>query len=68
MAGKIFYRQRTKSAEGQMTPRFRIIAAHDVDLMIFANHFRKKELEQLAAETKAKLVELKRDKKSKKNK
>ena len=65
MAGKTFYRQRTKSSEGQMNPRFRIIATHDVDLMIFANHFRKKELEQLAKETKAKLVELKRDKKSK---
>jgi len=68
MAGKIFYRQRTKSAEGQMNPRFRIIAAHDLDLMIFANHFRKKELEQLAKETKAKLVELKRDKKSRNKK
>jgi len=51
-----------------MNPRFRIIAAHDLDLMIFANHFRKKELEQLAKETKAKLVELKRDKKSRNKK
>jgi hypothetical protein len=68
MAGRIFYRERLKSKEGQQTPRFRIIAAHDIDLKIYADHFRKKELEQLASETKAKLVELKRDKKSKSKK
>ena len=68
MAGKIFYRQRSKSAEGQMNPRFRVVAASDVDLIVYANHFRKKELEQLASETKATLVELKRDKKSKSKK
>lgn len=65
MAGKIFYRERIKSREGQQTPRFRVVAASDIDLKIFADHFRKKELEQLAKETKAKLIELKRDKKSK---
>ncbi|MGA7279258.1 MAG: hypothetical protein WBW79_15070 [Desulfocapsaceae bacterium] len=68
MAGKIFYRERLKSKTGQQTPRFRIIAASDIDLKIYADHFRKKELEQLASETKAKLVELKRDKKSKSKK
>lgn len=68
MAGKIFYRERVKSKAGQQTPRFRIIAASDIDLKIYADHFRKKELEQLASETKAKLVELKRDKKSKSKK
>ena len=51
-----------------MTPRFRIVAANDIDLKIYADHFRRKELEQLAKETKAKLVELKRDKKSKSKK
>ena len=68
MAGKIFYRERVKSKEGQMTPRFRVVAASDLDLKIYADHFRRKELEQLAKETKAKLVELKRDKKSKSRK
>lgn len=68
MAAKIFYRARVKSKEGQMTPRFRIVAANDIDLKIYADHFRRKELEQLAKETKAKLVELKRDKKSKSKK
>ncbi len=65
MAAKIFYRQRLKSRRGQQNPRFRVIAASDVDLKIFADHFRKKELQQLAKETKAKLVELKPDKNSK---
>jgi len=68
MAGKIFYRERVKSREGQQTPRFRVIAASDLDLKIYADHFRKKDLEKLAEETKAKLVELKRDKKSKSSK
>ena len=68
MAGKIFYRERVKSKEGQMNPRFRVVAASDIDLKIYADHFRRKELEQLAKETKAKLVELKRDKKSKSRK
>ena len=51
-----------------MTPRFRVVAASDIDLKIYADHFRRKELEQLAKETKAKLVELKRYKKSKSRK
>jgi len=68
MAGKIFYRERVKSREGQQTPRFRVIAASDLDLKIYADHFRKKDLEKLAEETRAKLVELKRDKKSKSSK
>lgn len=68
MAGKIFYRERVKSKQGQMTPRFRVVAASDIDLKIYADHFRRKEIEQLAKETKAKLVELKRDKKSKSKK
>ncbi|MCG6930449.1 MAG: hypothetical protein LJE64_07810 [Desulfofustis sp.] len=68
MAGKIFYRERIKSSEGQQTPRFRVVAVSDIDVKIFADHFRKKELEQLAAETSAELVELKRDKDSRKRK
>lgn len=65
MAGKIFYRQRQKVTEGSRTPRFRIVAVNDVDLKVYAGHLRKKELEQLAKSVDAKLVELKRDKKSK---
>jgi hypothetical protein len=65
MAGKIFYRQRQKVKEGSRSPRFRIVAVNDVDLKIYADHLRKKEIEQLAKSVDAKLVELKRDKKSK---
>ena len=68
MAGKIFYRERIKSKEGQQTPRFRVVAASDINLKIFADHFRKKELEQLAEETGATLIELIPDKNSKRRK
>ncbi len=66
MAGQIFYRERVKVQEGAQTPRFRVIAIQGLDLKIYADHLRKKELEQLAKATGAKLVALKRDKKSKK--
>jgi len=65
MAGKIFYRERSKVKEGAQVPRFRVVAISDVDLMLYAGHFRKKELERIAKENDAKLVLLKRDKKSK---
>lgn len=64
MAGKIFYRERVKVQEGAQTPRFRVIAIQGIDLKIYADHLRKKELEQLAKATGATLVALKRDKKS----
>lgn len=66
MAGKIFYRERVKAKEGSRTPRFRIVAVNDLDLKVYGSHFRKKELEQLAKATGAKLVALKRDKNAKK--
>lgn len=65
MAGKIFYRERVKSKEGQQTPRFRVVAVNKIDLKIYADHFRKKELEQLAKAVNAKLIALKRDKNTK---
>jgi len=67
MAGKIFYRERRKVGKSEKTPRFHLIAVSGVDLKVFAEHFRKHELEQLAEETGAKLVMLKGgNKKSKK--
>jgi hypothetical protein len=63
MAGKIFYRERVKAKKGSKSPRFRIIAVNDVDLKVYGNHFRKKELEQIAKFSGADLVELERDKK-----
>jgi len=64
MAKQIFYRERVKVQEGSQTPRFRIIAVAGIDMKIYADHLRKKELEQLAKATGAELVALKRDKKS----
>lgn len=65
MAGKIFYRERVKTKKGQQTPRFRVMAVSDINLKVYADHFRLKELEQLAKATNAKLIELKRDKNAK---
>lgn len=68
MAGQIFYRERVKAKEGSRSPRFRVIAVSGVDLKVYGNHLRKKELEQIAKATGANLVALKRDKNSKKKK
>lgn len=62
MSGQIFYRERMKVKEGSKTPRFRIIAVSGVDLKIYGNHLRKKELQQIAKATKSELIELERDK------
>ena len=61
MAGKIFYRERRKVDEGEKKPRFHVVAQADMDLKIHAKHLRKAELEQIAKETGAELVELKVD-------
>lgn len=67
MSAKIFYRTRVKTKEGAQTPRFRVVGISGMDLRIYANHLRKKELQQIAKETGAELIELKRDKDAKKN-
>lgn len=58
MAGKIFYRERVKVQDGAKTPRFRVIAVTGADLKVYANHLRKCELEQIAAEVGAELIRL----------
>ncbi len=63
MAGKIFYRERQKVKDGSKTPRYRIAAVKGVDLKVYGNHFRKTEIKQIAEETGAKLIALKRGKK-----
>ncbi len=65
MAGQIFYRERVKAKEGSRSPRFRVVAVSGTNLKVYGNHLRKKELEQIAKETGADLIALKRDKKSK---
>ena len=64
MAGKIFYRDRIKTGEGKKAPRFKLVAVTGMDLQIYAKHLRKQELEQIAKEVGAQLVELKVDKKA----
>ena len=65
MTGKIFYRERSKAKKGSKCPRFRVIAVSGVDLKIYGNHFRKKELVQIAEAVGVELVALERDKDSK---
>jgi hypothetical protein len=59
MAAKIFYRERQKVGKSEKKPRFKLVAVSGVNLNIFADHLRKKELEQIAKEAGAKLVFLK---------
>ncbi len=49
-----------KLQDGAKTPRYRIVAVSGVDLKIFAEHLRKSELEHLAREVGADLIELER--------
>ncbi len=65
MAGKIFYRERTKAKEGEKKPRFLMVAVAGVDLKFHAKHVRKTELEMIAREVGAELVFLGRDEEGK---
>ena len=56
MATKIFVRERRKVEKGEKKPRFRVVGVSGGDLKIYAEHFRKKELEQIAQETGAALI------------
>ena len=56
MATKIFVRERRKVEKGEKKPRFRVVGVSGGDLQILAEHFRKKELEQIAEETGAGIV------------
>ena len=56
MTMKIYVRERTKIGEGVRQPRFIILAVAGGDLKVYAHHFRKTELEQMAKDTGADLV------------
>jgi len=60
MAGKIFYRARRKAVDGEKKPRYKVVGVEDVQLKIYAEHLRKSELEHIAQEMGADLVELRR--------
>ncbi|NLX48624.1 MAG: hypothetical protein GXY82_01870 [Methanospirillum sp.] len=55
---KIFVRERTKVGEGVRQPRYVVLAVLGGDLRIYAHHYRKTELEQLASDCGADLVYL----------
>ncbi len=61
MAGKIFYRERTKVGEGEKKPRFRLVAAADLNMQIYVDHLRKSEIEQIAAAVGAEPILLKEE-------
>jgi hypothetical protein len=56
---KIYVRERTKVGEGVRQPRYIVLAVTGGDLKVYAHHFRKTELEQMAKDTGADLVFLK---------
>jgi len=65
MAGKIFYRERTKADKGEKKPRFLLVAVAGLDLKIHAKHLRRSELEMIASELGAELVLLAREEEGK---
>jgi hypothetical protein len=60
MAGKIFYRERTKMKEGASQPHYALVAVADVNLKVYANHVRMSELKFIADGVGAELVALPR--------
>ena len=65
MEPTIFVRERRKVEKGEKKPRFRVVGVSGADIKLYANHIRKKELDQLAETTGAKVVVLKAGKEEK---
>lgn len=59
MSGKIFYRERHKVGTKEKKPRFKLVAVANVNITFYADHLRKKELEEIAASVDADLILLK---------
>ncbi|WP_224984443.1 hypothetical protein [Geomonas agri] len=60
MAGKIFYRHRTKMQDGAHQPRHVLVAVADLDLKVYGQHMRMCELKFIAESLGAELLELPR--------
>lgn len=60
MAGKLFYRERNRFADGSQTPRYVLVAVYNVDLKVYGQHLRMSELKAIAEATGAELVALPR--------
>ena len=56
MASTIFVRERRKVEKGEKKPRFRVVGVSGGDVKIYVKHIRKKELDQIAGATGAKVV------------
>jgi hypothetical protein len=65
MGTTIFVRERRKVEQGEKKPRFRVVGVSGGDVKIYVKHMRKKELDQLAEATAAKVVFLKAGKEEK---
>lgn len=60
MAGKLFYRQRTKMQDGAHQPRYVLVAVSDLNLKVFGQHLRMCEMKFIAESVGAELIELPR--------
>ena len=58
MAGKIFYRERSKMVDGAKQPRYILVAVSGLDLKVYVQHLRMCELKQIAEGVGAELVAL----------
>ena len=58
MPATIFVRERRKVEKGEKKSRFRVVGVSGGDLKIYAQHMRKKELDQLAEATGASVLVL----------
>lgn len=56
MSASIFVRERRKIEKGEKKPRFRVVGVSGGDVKLYAKHIRKKELDQIAAASGAKVV------------
>ncbi|ABK99145.1 hypothetical protein [Pelobacter propionicus] len=60
MSGKIFYRERSKMADGAKQPRYILVAVSDLNLKVYGQHLRMCELKHIAEAVGAELVALPR--------
>jgi hypothetical protein len=55
---KIFVRERRNVGQGTGTPRFEIVAVSDIDLRVYHSHVRRAEVERIASDLGAEIVDL----------
>lgn len=65
MNATIFVRERRKVQKGEKKPRFRVVGVSGGDIKLYVEHIRKKELEQIAEATGARIVFLQSGKENK---